>query len=290
MTVLLTKHVNRDNRKIMPATTAANTPLFKTTRLEHETPQTIGAGECVDSVYRLALRSLDDHLFICFESTAAWWGNVTYPHIYSLCQVGIKVINASFDRCWKVSLKHERTSTAGITTHSVMFTSLSAHVSTLYGFIFKNSVHDILWTVRREKINIKQERWKREMCPLHLNINVWLIATFVLCLFQCSLVGMRLCSIPQEQCRVRAIYLATCFVTFNMYGTQCQMFSTKTCSAWYQHFYPRTPGVPQCSTYCIKSELELSAVMADTCGSLLPWDLFSIWHSFSARLVIDEHY
>lgn len=86
------------------------------------------------------LWSLDDHLFLCCESTAAWWGYVTYPRVYSLCQVGIKVINASFDRCWKVSLKHERTSMASI----IMLPSLPAHVSTLHGFIFTIGVHDIL--------------------------------------------------------------------------------------------------------------------------------------------------
>ena len=36
------------------------------------------------------------------------------------------------------------------------------------------------------------------MCPLHLNRNAWPIATFVLCCYHCSLVGIRLCSIPQE--------------------------------------------------------------------------------------------
>lgn len=70
-----------------------------TTHVQHETLGTIAAGDWVDSVYCLALVSLDDHLFICFESIAVWQGYVTYPHIYSLSQVGIKVINVSFDRC-----------------------------------------------------------------------------------------------------------------------------------------------------------------------------------------------
>lgn len=121
-------HLTWDNRKIKRAITAANTPLFQTANPQHEPPRTIGAGECADPVYCWALTSLDDHLFICFESVAVWWGCVTYPHSYSLFQVGIKVINAPFDRCWKVSLKHERT---GIITHSAMFPSLQAHVSTL---------------------------------------------------------------------------------------------------------------------------------------------------------------
>lgn len=119
----------------------SNMPLFMTARLERETPRTIAAGECMDSVFCLAP---DDHLFICFESTAVWQGYVTYPCSYSLCQVGIKVINASSDRCWKVSLKHERTSVASVITHYSNVPSLHAHVCTLYGFIFTNGRRDIL--------------------------------------------------------------------------------------------------------------------------------------------------
>lgn len=48
-----------------------------------------------------------------------WLGDETYPHIDSLCQAGIKVIDASSDRCWKVGLKHERSSPANaVMTHS----------------------------------------------------------------------------------------------------------------------------------------------------------------------------
>lgn len=48
------------------------------------------------------------------------------------------------------------------------------------------------------------------------------------------------------------------------------------------------PCVPQC---CIlkKAIRVVCSAMADACGSLLPWDLLSIWHSFRACLVIDEH-
>lgn len=149
----------------------SNTPLFITTHLQHETPRTIAAGEWVDSIYCLALASLDDHLFICFECIAVWQGHVTYPHIYSLSQVGINVINVSFDRRWKVSPEHERTSMAGFITHSVMFTGLAARVSRLYGFVFTKRQHDIvgtsIWCLG--KITIKWRRWKRGICPLHLN-------------------------------------------------------------------------------------------------------------------------
>ena len=81
------------------------------------------------------------------------------------------------------------------------------------------------------------------MCQLNSNGKVWPIATFVLYRYHGSPVGIHLCSIPQEPCRVGAIYLATCFVMFNMYGAQCRKCSEEKHCTWYQHFYRRGPLV-----------------------------------------------
>lgn len=114
-------------------TTAQTRLLFTTTQLAHETPRTICAQGQVSVRTYLCLTSLDHQLFVCLWTCTTGIRNIPL-RIYSVCQAGITVINASFDRCWKVSLKHDRTSTVN-TADNVL---LTAHVSTLYGSIFNN--------------------------------------------------------------------------------------------------------------------------------------------------------
>lgn len=190
----------------------------------------------------LPLTSLDGYLFICWESMVAWRVYVTHPCMYSLCQVGIRVINASFDSCWKVSLKHERTSKASIITHSVMLPRLPTHVSTLYGLIsYELQRWFFLAFANEYKDNVKSK-----VCPLYLNRNVCNIYSL-----PPPLLLRGYPSFPNSSRTVvgRTIYLAACFVMLNRHSLQVQMFTLggnkqQIC----QNVYLGTPCVPQCST------------------------------------------
>lgn len=80
------------------------------------------------------------------------------------------------------------------------------------------------------------------MCPLHLNRNAWPIATFVLCCYHCSLVGIRLCSIPQETV---PSYLPS-NVFCHVQHARRTMPKEEKHAAWYQNFYPCED--PLCAT------------------------------------------